>query len=174
MAISGRPLPGDIRKEIVRLLRFGMSMRKIARHCGVCVATVDKLKKGMEGSRVGFKRNVNRPRNDESKSGLYRGEGALMQADQHKNEFLARLARELRKPLAPVRNSLETLKGAKNDVQLTEQALAVMERHIGRMVRLIDDLDRSLERSEGGLAPRETINRGIHFHGCFCQFVPIP
>jgi PAS domain S-box-containing protein len=69
-----------------------------------------------------------------------RAEEALKEADQHKNEFLATLAHELRNPLAPVRNSLEIMKRANNNLELTEQALSTMERQIGQMVRLIDDL----------------------------------
>ena len=68
-----------------------------------------------------------------------RAEEALKEADRRKNEFLAVLAHELRNPLAPIRNALEILR-------LTEQreavpgAAAMIERQIGQMVRLVDDL----------------------------------
>jgi signal transduction histidine kinase len=62
----------------------------------------------------------------------------LLEADRYKNEFLATLAHELRNPLAPIRNGLVVLK-----IGRPEQAppvLAMMERQVGHMVRLIDDL----------------------------------
>jgi signal transduction histidine kinase/ActR/RegA family two-component response regulator len=65
---------------------------------------------------------------------------ALREADRRKDEFLATLAHELRNPLAPVMNSLELMKGAGGDVELMEQSRATVERQIGQMVRLIDDL----------------------------------
>jgi DNA invertase Pin-like site-specific DNA recombinase len=45
MATSGRPLPHEIRREILRLLQDRISLRNVARRYGVCVATVHKLKK---------------------------------------------------------------------------------------------------------------------------------
>lgn len=65
---------------------------------------------------------------------------ALREADRRKDEFLATLAHELRNPLAPVLNSLELMKGAGSDVELLEQSRVTVERQIGQMVRLIDDL----------------------------------
>ena len=67
-------------------------------------------------------------------------EQALRDADRRKDEFLATLAHELRNPLAPVRNSLEIIKRANGDAALVTEAHATMQRQIGHMVRLIDDL----------------------------------
>ena len=64
----------------------------------------------------------------------------LRAQDQRKNEFLATLAHELRNPLAPIRNGLQWMKLAGNDSAAVEQARAMMERQVGHMVRLIDDL----------------------------------
>lgn len=60
--------------------------------------------------------------------------------DRRKDEFLATLAHELRNPLAPIRNSLEVMKRVDGNAELTAQALALMERQMGQMVRLVDDL----------------------------------
>jgi CheY-like chemotaxis protein len=67
-------------------------------------------------------------------------EEALRQADRRKDEFLATLAHELRNPLAPLRNGLEIMRIARGDESLVEQARHMMERQLGQMVRLIDDL----------------------------------
>jgi signal transduction histidine kinase len=69
-----------------------------------------------------------------------RAEGALQEADRRKDEFLALLAHELRNPLAPLRNGLQVMKLAADDAQAASQARAMMERQLGHMVRLIDDL----------------------------------
>ena len=62
------------------------------------------------------------------------------EADRRKDEFLATLAHELRNPLAPLRNGLHVMKIAKDNEAAVEQARGMMERQLGHMVRLIDDL----------------------------------
>jgi PAS domain S-box-containing protein len=64
----------------------------------------------------------------------------LSEANQRKNEFMATLAHELRNPLAPLSNMLEVLKRAKGDAELQKRARDTMERQLGQMVRLVDDL----------------------------------
>jgi len=64
----------------------------------------------------------------------------LRKADQRKDEFLATLAHELRNPLAPVLNSVEVLKSLGGESQTLASARSMIERQIGQMVRLIDDL----------------------------------
>jgi signal transduction histidine kinase len=63
----------------------------------------------------------------------------LTEADQRKDEFLATLAHELRNPLAPIRFALETLKGG-NPSPDAARARAVIDRQVGQLVRLVDDL----------------------------------
>ncbi|MGQ9427214.1 PAS domain S-box protein [Gilvimarinus sp. F26214L] len=67
-------------------------------------------------------------------------EDALRTADRRKNEFIATLAHELRNPLAPIRNSLEILKQAKQDPALLNKSRDTIERQLNHMVRLVDDL----------------------------------
>jgi PAS domain S-box-containing protein len=64
----------------------------------------------------------------------------LSEADRRKNEFIATLAHELRNPLAPVSNMLEVLKHAEGDRETLRRARDTMERQLGQMVRLVDDL----------------------------------
>lgn len=61
-------------------------------------------------------------------------------ADRRKNEFLATLAHELRNPLAPMSNMLEVVKRADGDGEVLKRAHETLERQLGQMIRLVDDL----------------------------------
>lgn len=66
---------------------------------------------------------------------------AAREQDRRKDEFLATLAHELRNPLAPIRTGLEVLKRtAKMESPAARKARDIMDRQLGHMVRLIDDL----------------------------------
>jgi PAS domain S-box-containing protein len=65
---------------------------------------------------------------------------ALRDADRRKSEFLATLAHELRNPLAPIRNALELLRMGSDNRALMDKVRATMERQVGHMVHLINDL----------------------------------
>ena len=67
-------------------------------------------------------------------------EDALRQADRQKDEFLAMLAHELRNPLAPVATASQLLKLSAADPQRVRQASEVIERQVGHLTRLVDDL----------------------------------
>ena len=67
-------------------------------------------------------------------------EERLKEADRRKDEFLAMLAHELRNPLAPIRTGLQLVKLAGDTPGAIERVRSMMERQIGHMVRLIDDL----------------------------------
>ena len=88
-------------------------------------------------------------------------EETLRDADRRKNEFLAMLAHELRNPLAPILVSIEILRRAKgleeSDLERSQRrsdglvpsgdlgdrvdhAVDVLQRQVGQMVRLVDDL----------------------------------
>lgn len=63
-------------------------------------------------------------------------------ADLHrrKDEFLAMLSHELRNPLAPITNAVQLLGLQKTDDRLQHQARTIIERQVGQLTRLIDDL----------------------------------
>ena len=65
---------------------------------------------------------------------------SLRKADRHKDEFLAILAHELRNPLAPLRNALESMRLEPDNRHTVTWARGLMERQLAQMVRLIDDL----------------------------------
>ena len=70
---------------------------------------------------------------------LKQAEQALVERDLQKDEFLATLAHELRGPLAPLRTGLQVLK-LTQDPGIAQRTQLMMERQLGQMVRLIDDL----------------------------------
>jgi len=72
--------------------------------------------------------------------GLRKLADELSQSNQHKTEFLAILAHELRNPLAPIRNGLEVLRLTGDDPAAFSKVRDMMQRQVDQMVHLIDDL----------------------------------
>ena len=64
----------------------------------------------------------------------------LVEADRRKDEFLAMLAHELRNPLAPLRNVLRILQQTGLDPSALERTRGIIERQVGHLARLVDDL----------------------------------
>jgi signal transduction histidine kinase/ActR/RegA family two-component response regulator len=65
---------------------------------------------------------------------------ALRSADRRKDEFLATLAHELRNPLAPLRNGLQLLRQQSSRQPVLQHTVAMMDRQLTHLVRLVDDL----------------------------------
>lgn len=70
---------------------------------------------------------------------LLRTEKILSDASRRKDEFIATLAHELRNPMAPICTGLQVLRLSR-DVGMSTRTMDLMERQLGRMTRLIDDL----------------------------------
>ncbi|WP_174907506.1 hybrid sensor histidine kinase/response regulator [Burkholderia diffusa] len=64
--------------------------------------------------------------------------GELRDANQAKDQFLAVLGHELRNPLTPISLALELIRH--RDGQATPDEIAIIQRQLDHMVRLIDDL----------------------------------
>jgi len=64
----------------------------------------------------------------------------LSDADRRKDEFLALLAHELRNPIAPISNAVQVLRLSEGNKEDTQSVCEMIERQIGQMVRLVDDL----------------------------------
>jgi PAS domain S-box-containing protein len=64
----------------------------------------------------------------------------LSDADRRKNEFLAMLAHELRNPLAPISNATQWLRLGQADPAAVRAASQMLDRQVGQMSRLVDDL----------------------------------
>lgn len=69
-----------------------------------------------------------------------RTEDALREADRRKDAFLAVLSHELRNPLAPIRNGLHVIKRVPPGSEPAARALAIVERQVGHLTHLVDDL----------------------------------
>jgi PAS domain S-box-containing protein len=65
---------------------------------------------------------------------------ALHDSDRAKDVFLATLAHELRNPLAPVWNGLAIIKQAPDNTQRVKEVVDMIERQVGQLSRLVDDL----------------------------------
>jgi signal transduction histidine kinase len=65
---------------------------------------------------------------------------SLREANRRKDQFLAMLAHELRNPLAPIRNGLYILGLSGEDAEAAAKVRQMMERQVGHLTRLIDDL----------------------------------
>jgi PAS domain S-box-containing protein len=65
---------------------------------------------------------------------------SLQEADRRKDEFLATLAHELRNPLAPLRNGLQIARLTSKADSPFQHTIAMMDRQLTHLVRLVDDL----------------------------------
>lgn len=64
----------------------------------------------------------------------------LVRADRRKDEFLATLAHELRNPLGVIRNSVSFLRREQGLTPARHRAEELIERQVGRMTQLVEDL----------------------------------
>lgn len=65
---------------------------------------------------------------------------ALADLHQRKDEFLAMLSHELRNPLSAIFNALHILRLQGNENPIQQRALTTMERQVGQLAHLVDDL----------------------------------
>ena len=64
----------------------------------------------------------------------------LAELDRRKDEFLAMLSHELRNPLAPILNAVQLLQLNKGQNFRQQKAHAIIERQVGQLTHLVDDL----------------------------------
>ncbi len=64
----------------------------------------------------------------------------LAELDRRKDEFLAMLGHELRNPLAPISSAVRLLRLQKDETPMQRQACAIIERQVGQLNHLVDDL----------------------------------
>lgn len=81
----------------------------------------------------------------------------LAEVSRRRDEFLAVLAHELRNPLAPIRNWVTGLREQPTEDRRHQEAWEVIDRQLGRLTRLVDDLFDASRISEGKLRIRKEI-----------------
>ena len=64
----------------------------------------------------------------------------LADLNRRKDEFLAMLSHELRNPLSPILMAVHLLRLQKNEDPVHQQATGIIERQVGNLTRLVDDL----------------------------------
>jgi PAS domain S-box-containing protein len=97
-------------------------------------------------------------------------EDALRESDRRKDEFIAMLSHELRNPLAPLRSGLELMRLKGADAQVH----AMLERQVGHLARLVDDLLEASRISRGLLEiKREPLDLGEVVRGAVESAEPV-
>jgi signal transduction histidine kinase len=81
-----------------------------------------------------------REESDRVKGRLREMNDHLVAADVRKNEFLAMLSHELRNPLAALRTASYILETGSSAPDQAHRTLAVIDRQVGHLTRLVDDL----------------------------------
>jgi signal transduction histidine kinase len=81
-------------------------------------------------------------------------EAALRASDRRKDEFIAMLSHELRNPLAPLQNGVEILRMQHEQRIDASRTHDMMERQLGHLVRLVDDLLEMSRINQGTLELR--------------------
>ena len=76
----------------------------------------------------------------QAEQALRESAAALADLDHRKDEFLAMLSHELRNPLAPLSNAVHMLRLQQNVDPLQQQARTIIERQVGQLTHLVDDL----------------------------------
>jgi PAS domain S-box-containing protein len=79
----------------------------------------------------------------------------LLDLHRRKDEFLAMLSHELRNPLAPIANAVQLLRLENDPSPIQEQARTIIERQVGQLTRLIEDLMEVSRMSTGRIHLQE-------------------
>jgi PAS domain S-box-containing protein len=145
--IIGRPITTIIPVELHEEERDIIS--RVRR--GERVEHFDTIRIAKDGRRIPISLTVSPVRDEQGKiigaskvardiSERRQSEELLREAARRKDEFLALLAHELRNPLAPIRYALELTKNPTLSAGQHDAARAIIERQVGHMSRLLDDL----------------------------------
>jgi signal transduction histidine kinase len=89
---------------------------------------------------------------------LVRANEQLALADQRKNQFLAILGHELRNPLAPIRTSVDLMMRSPG-APVAPRLLEIMDRQLGHVTRIVDDLLDVARISHGKIDLRKEVLR---------------
>jgi len=157
---QGRDLAFLLLLAVVPLAVLGgiLTARRIARPLGTLADAVDAMTAGNPGAPLSASsvsevarlsaafaemrdRLAARTRESERLAAELRARAeALADSDRRKDEFLAMLAHELRNPLGAIANATYILAQTDLATPVTGRAVAVIQRQIRHLVRLVDDL----------------------------------
>src|SRR3569833_3725663 len=73
--------------------------------------------------------------------------------------FAARLVHEIRNPLAPIRMALHIMQMSDSDAGTLQAARVIIERQLGQLTRLIDDIDEVTQPRSGSMPLRTESTR---------------
>jgi signal transduction histidine kinase len=134
--------PAILRSKVAVFAELNHKNREVALANRALLAEIDERRRAVEQLRE---------LNETLEQRVAERTEALNDADRRKDEFLATLAHELRNPLAPIRNGLQVIRLARGNTKAIEQSHVMMERQLGQMVRLVDDLTDVSRISRGKL-----------------------
>lgn len=141
--------------------RLPMLINIVRRHHGNM--TVDEFAMFMATDRRSYERELLVARRSaeaaldarlDAEAQLHRINQQLSLDDRRKNEFLATLAHELRNPLAPMRNVIESLKHQFPGASPHARTLGVLERQLSHLTHLVEDLMETSRITQGLLELR--------------------
>ena len=121
----------EVAQEVVQRREWGLrAPSSDSRDIGTLVDAFNRMLQEMETTTQELNREM---------AERERAQDELRRADRRKDEFLATLAHEIRNPLAPMMNSISLLR---HDVpeELRAKSIAILDRQLRHVVRLIDDL----------------------------------
>ena len=144
----------DIARQVIDRRDFTLRAKRTTRdEIGVLVEAFNTMLSEV-GQRAAALEASNKALQQETEE-RRQAEAALRVADQHKDEFLATLAHELRNPLAPMVNAMGLLQAPNADAAITKRAHGILNRQLSQMVRLVDDLLDVSRVTSGKLAVRK-------------------
>ena len=98
----------------------------------------------------------------------------LREANRRKDEFIATLAHELRNPLAPMRTSVDVLQQLPADAAERPSMLAIIDRQVTHMTRLVEDLLEVSRITRGMVELRkEVVDLGVAVRHCVEAAAPL-
>jgi PAS domain S-box-containing protein len=101
-------------------------------------------------------------------------EATLREEARRKDDFLALLGHELRNPLAPIGNAVHLLRIAGPDPELSDRVCTIIQRQVGHLSRLVDDLlDVSRIRRGRIDLKLEVFDLGAAVRGVLADYQPV-
>jgi two-component system, sensor histidine kinase len=122
----------EVAQEVVQRREWGLrAPTSDSRDIGALVDAFNRMLQEMETTTFELNREM---------AERQRAEDELRRADRRKDEFLATLAHEIRNPLAPMMNAISLLRHADVPEAARAKSIAILDRQLRHVVRLIDDL----------------------------------